>query len=219
MVLLIGLGTWQLHRGMQKRALLDALSAPDSSGVLEISGTTRAPAGTDAPRARASGTYEAKRSLLLDNQSRERVPGYHVWTPLKLADGTWLIVNRGWVAQNPDRRVLPDIPAPAVATVIEGHWRPLPRPGLRLGAESCTGTAWPRVVQYPTAKELSCLLGAPVADGILLLDGAPQDGLIREWTLPPALPPERHFAYAAQWYAFAATLLALFVKLNLKRLP
>lgn len=219
LALLCALGTWQVHRGEQKRALLNALSAPESATALELSGRTPPPVGVQAPRATARGAYDRERLMLLDNQSHERRPGYHVWSPLELEDGTWLIVNRGWAVQNPDRRQLPLFPPPAGAQLLSGHWRPLPRPGLELSVNNCIGDTWPRVLQYPTAQDLSCILDAPVADGILLLDSAEADGLVRDWGLPPALPPERHYAYAAQWYTFAATLLAIFVILNLKRQP
>lgn len=217
MALLLSLGTWQIQRAQAKRALVDALSLPASATPIELSGDSPTPDRTAAPRGRARGTFDSDRLLLLDNQTHDRRPGYHVWSPLALDDGAWLIVNRGWIAQNPDRRQLPVIPAPGGAQTLAGYWRPLPKPGLDLQVNNCEDGSWPRVVQYPTVQDLRCLLGGEVANGVLLLESAQADGLMRDWHMPTALPPERHYAYAAQWYAFAATLLVLFVVLNLKR--
>lgn len=217
--LFLTLGSWQLHRGQGKQALQDAFAESTSAQVLKLDARAPAPELLMTSRAEAVGRYDAQRQLLLDNQTRERVPGYRVWTPLQLADGGWLIVDRGWVAANPDRRVLPAIDVSNVERQVSGHWRPLPQPGLRLATSPCEAAGFPRVVSYPTQEDLACVLKAPVAAGVLLLDAAETDGYVREWTLPNPVPPARHYAYAAQWFAFAATLLFLFLKLNLRRTP
>ena len=59
------------------------------------------------------------------------------------------------------------------------------------------------VVQFPTAEELAAQLGEPVLEYQLLLDPGEPDGFVRDWQAP-GLPPERHLAYAGQWWLFAA---------------
>lgn len=217
--LFVILGSWQLHRGQGKQALQDSFAKSSTAQVLKLDSRAPAPELLMTTRATATGRYDTQRQLLLDNQTRAQVPGYRVWTPLQLGDGGWLIVDRGWVAANPDRRILPAIDVSAAERQVLGHWRPLPQPGLRLATGPCEGTGFPRVMSYPTQDDLACVLGAPVAAGVLLLDAAETDGYVREWTLPNPVPPARHYAYAAQWFAFAATLLFLFLKLNLRRTP
>jgi cytochrome oxidase assembly protein ShyY1 len=75
------------------------------------------------------------------------------------------------------------------------------------------------VVEYPTAEDLACIYpDIKVAPGMLLLAPEAEHGFVREWTQADVrFPPSRHYAYAAQWFAFGATLLFLFFKLNLKR--
>lgn len=217
--LFLSLGSWQLHRGQSKQALQDSFAVESPSEVLMLDSKAPPPEMLMTTRAAANGRYDERRQLLLDNQTRARVPGYRVWTPLQLADGGWLIVDRGWVAANPDRGVLPAIDVSTAPRRVQGHWRPLPQPGLRLATKPCEATGFPRVMSYPTQDDLACVLGAPVAAGVLLLDAAETDGYVREWTLPNPVPPARHYGYAAQWFAFAATLLFLFLKLNLRRTP
>lgn len=218
--LFMSLATWQIHRGQDKRALEIAFDGGAGESMVQLSFDTPTPDALAAPRARAAGTYDATRQLLLDHQTRDRVPGYRVWTPLRMGDGAWLMVDRGWVAADPDRRRLPDVGmSSSESRVVHGHWRPLPEPGLRLATPACAPGSFPRVLSYPTAEELECLLGAPVARGLLLLDPAEPEGYVREWEMPNPVPPERHYAYAAQWSALAATLLFLFIKLNLKHTP
>lgn len=216
--LFVGLGLWQLDRAWQKEGLQSAFDEATTDARVNLRLDTPTPDVGATVSAQAQGRYAPDRQLLLDNQPRERVPGYRVWTPLQIPGG-WLIVDRGWVAADADRRRLPSIDVDDAPRTVRGYWRPLPAPGLRLDSQPCREDSFPRVVSYPTAEQLSCVLGAPVANGVLLLDAAEPEGFVREWTTPNPVPPSRHYAYAAQWFAFAATLLVLFVKFSLKRLP
>ncbi|MBI2383073.1 MAG: SURF1 family protein [Gammaproteobacteria bacterium] len=218
--LLATLGTWQLRRGQDKELLRAELARARAEAPAELDASVP-PGPLTLRRVRVRGTYEHWRQLLLDNQSHGRVPGYRVWTPLRTERGL-AIVDRGWIAQNPDRSAAASLLAPAGVQDVEGYWRPLPQPGLRLdGTPNCpSAPQFPLVVSYPTAAELACALGEPVADGLLLLAPDAGYGYVRDWEAQMlGVPPERHYGYAAQWYALCATLLVLFVKLNLKRAP
>lgn len=219
MSLFVSAGMWQARKGLAKRELEGSFAKGPVASVLMLDGGTPPPEALAAPRAAAVGVYDPARQVLLDNQTRGHVPGYRVWTPMRLKDGAWLMVDRGWVRADPDRSRLPDLAVASGTREVRGHWRPLPEPGLRLAAPACGPGSFPRVLSYPTAADLECLLDAPVAKGLLLLDPDQTEGYVREWELPNPVPPARHFAYAAQWFAFAATLMFLFIKLNLKRQP
>lgn len=209
--LLCGLGRWQVQRGLEKAAL--------QAQFLEA-GTHQAvafdPALPSQTHVVARGIYDAEHQLLLDNQSRHSQPGYEVLTPLRLASGGVIIVNRGWLKASPDRRQLPLLPVATDAREVRGIWRGLAQPGLRLKTSNCAANGWPRLVEYPTVGDLKCLLGESALDGQLLLDPEQPDGLVREWNPAGEFPPIRHYAYAAQWFALALTLLVLFIKFNLK---
>jgi cytochrome oxidase assembly protein ShyY1 len=222
--LTVYLGLWQLHRGAAKQALDRQYAAAAAQPPLELTAAATPPAVLAATRVSVHGEYLAERQLLLDDQARGQTPGYDVWTPLRLADGRLLIVNRGWVPAGPSRRELPPLPAPAGPLALSGLWRSLPEPGVRLGGAACDpsrpSTQWPRLVLYPTAADLACFYGEPVLAGEVLLAPEAPGGFVREWRVSSAgFPPARHYAYAAQWFAFALTLLVLFIKLNLKRRP
>jgi len=209
--------------GDQKKALDRQYAEAAAQPPRQLTAASAPAATLAAVRVSAHGTYLADRQLLLDDQVRGSTPGYHVWTPLRLDDGRLLIVNRGWVPAGASRRDLPPLSAPVEAQVLDGLWRSLPEPGLRLGAAACDPAhpaSWPRLVLYPTAADLACFYGEPVLAGELLLAPDAPDGFVREWRVSSlGFPPARHYAYAAQWFAFAATLLVLFIKLNLKRKP
>jgi len=197
------LGQWQLRRAEETRALGERFAAAADEPALD-----HAPdAATDAlrfRRLRVHGTYLADHQFLLDNQIRDGVVGYDVLTPLRLADDhRRLLVNRGWVAADLDRRVLPDVGVEATQREVGGRIERLPRPGVRLGDGSISAASGPvAVVVYPTAHELGAQLGEPLLDYQLLLDDDAPDGFVREWRAP-GLAIERHLAYAGQWLLLA----------------
>ena len=158
-------------------------------------------------RLRVRGSYLPAHQFLLDNRIRDGVAGYEVLTPLALADDhRRLLVNRGWVPADPDRRVLPDVArrrgararSAAGSSACRG-----PECGSAHGPANASAAAAPlAVVVYPTSQELGALLGEPLLDYELLLDDAAPDGFVRDWRAP-GLAIERHLAYAGQWFLLA----------------
>ena len=215
--LLVTLGNWQYGRGRAKQALLDQHARALQQPARELSAAQLLPPAGQVLRVRVQGVYEPERGVLLDNQSHQRRPGLHVWTPLRLGDGSLLIVDRGWL---PLQSAAP-APPPAGPQIVEGYWRALPQPGMRLGASGvdCAPTpARPLRVNFPDAAEARCLFGESLRPGLLELAPEEPGGYLRDWAPAgaEAVPPQRHYAYAAQWWAFAATLVGLFIKLNLR---
>jgi surfeit locus 1 family protein len=212
--LFCALGAWQVRRGLFKQALQEQLADRTAAPEL-LSYALGAPQAGAPRRAEARGRYLADRQLLQDGQSRQHQPGFHVWTPLVLADESAILVNRGWI---PADRAGFDASAPEGAVTVTGFWRAMPEPGVRLaGTDNCAaGAAFPAVVLYPTPPEVECLLKRPFVGGLLLLDPEAPDGFVREWT-DFGFPPQRHFGYAVQWFALAIAALVVFVTVNRKR--
>jgi surfeit locus 1 family protein len=217
-VLFLRLGFWQMHRATEKKGMISAYQQAAKSAPLELDAAlAQDPSPSTARALRVSGHFESAHTLLLDNQVSAQKPGYRVWSPLRLASGRLALVDRGWVPMSPDRRILPVIETPPGEVSLRGVWQPLPRPGLRLARDDCDRSHWPRVVQYPLFEELQCLLGADLVEGLLWLDPAEPHGFVREWARTD-FPPERHYGYALQWFSLAATLLVLFIVVNLRRI-
>ena len=78
-------------------------------------------------------------------------------------------------------------------------------------------TRWPRVLNFPEHAQLEQALQRRLASRILLLDPEVDDGFERVWTQHAEFGPDRHIAYAVQWFALAATMLIVYLALNLKR--
>jgi cytochrome oxidase assembly protein ShyY1 len=210
------LGVWQIHRGQAKQALIDQFAhiATAPARALDL----RTISSSEIQRVVVSGRYDASHQMFLDNQAYQQRPGYRVWTPLRIESGELILVNRGWVPQTRSREALPQLSVPEGVQALTGYWVPLPRAGLQLEQGQCTKPEhFPVILNFPDATRIACVLGEPVADGQLLLDNAAANGFIREWTFDNGFPPTRHYGYAFQWFALAATLIVIFLKLNLKR--
>ncbi len=214
--LFLSLAAWQLHRGQAKERWLAQFNQ-STVPSLTLSASSPSPGGLDLQRASARGRWWTEQQLLQDGQSHTGRPGYHVWTPLRLAGGALVLVNRGWIPQPYDRTLAAPLAAPEGDVSVTGWWRPLPEPGIRLADGECRQPAsFPAVVVYPRREQLACLLGQPVLPGLLLMDPLVPGGFVREWSVT-GFPPERHYGYAVTWLALGLTAVILFVTLNLKR--
>lgn len=210
------MGIWQIHRGQAKQVLLDQFAHTAAAPARKFD-LSRVASG-EIQHVEVSGRYEAMHQLLLDNQTYQQRPGYRVLTPLRLENGALILVNRGWLPQTRSREQLPQLPVTDDVQTFSGYWAPLPRPGLKQEQQPCGKAAqFPLILNFPDAAQIGCVLGEPVADGQLLLDNGAANGFVREWTFDNGFPPSRHYGYALQWFALAATLAIIFFKLNIKR--
>ncbi|MEO7773760.1 MAG: SURF1 family protein [Steroidobacteraceae bacterium] len=215
MALFTTLGFWQWNRGQHKLALAAQFETGGKEAALPLGSRDIA----TLPRftyVRLRGEYDTKHQFLLDNMSDSGRPGYQVLTPLHLEDGRVLLVNRGWLQFTGYRDRLPDIAFSATgSTEIRGRLDQLPAAGLASGrAAPALQGSWPRLTTFPQLAELAAALGLPALQPrILLLDADAPSGYTRRWQ-PPGLSPDRHIAYAVQWWAFAALALILLVVLN-----
>ncbi len=75
------------------------------------------------------------------------------------------------------------------------------------------------MLNFPQQQDIEKVLGAKVESRIVLLDPAAPNGYERVWRPAMQFGPERHLAYAIQWFAFALVALIIFIALSLRRLP
>jgi len=216
LAIMINLGLWQLRRADEKRALMaQAEAGRHSTLALSASTADRLPR---YQHVQVQGSFDSAHQVLLDNMpSKDGQPGYRVWTPLHLADGSIALVDRGWVAMGNDRKVLPHIDVDANSRELTGMLDVLPRPGVRAGDAGVSPNRWPQVLNYPRYEELQQLYGAQLQRHIVLMDPQAADGYERVWQVNIGFGPERHIGYAVQWFGFALVLLITYVITNLKR--
>ena len=219
LILLIGLGDWQLFRSQEKADLLaqqekslhDPAIALDLDQVDEL-GDLR------YRSVEIKGRYDGRHQFLIDNQIRNGKPGYYVMTPLWIADaGRAVLVNRGWLPLIGDRSVLPAVGVQNDEVAIKGRLNTFPSVGLKLSGADIPTDTWPAVVQVVDSQVLAEKLGYPLAPFQIELDNDSGEGYLREWHQAPVVSPERHIGYALQWFGLALTLTVLFFWYSCKR--
>jgi surfeit locus 1 family protein len=214
LALLLWLGQWQWDRAAEKQTLLDrwagqALLAPVALPTAPDGNTT---ATAQFLRVFASGAYLPDSQVLLDNQTHGGKAGYRVLTPQLLADGSALMVDRGWVALPGNARDrLPNVAISSANRRVQGRLDHFRQAALResTGPLLAVRDNRPRVMNYPDSAAVSAAIGRPVYPLVLLLEGTEPDGFVREDAPTLSFGPERHVGYAIQWWALAVTLVLL----------
>jgi surfeit locus 1 family protein len=214
LLLLVSLGFWQLGRADEKRVFLEKQQLSEAKKVIKsVSAINIEPEELRYRKVELSGQYDHEHQFLIDNQILNGQVGYFVMTPFKLGNNPYkaVLVNRGWVALNKDRRILPELSIATLSTTLTGRINTYPVVGIQLaGAEIPTET-WPSVVQVIDNGILSKKLGYLLFPFQIELDADMSDGYSREWKKNTIMPPEKHIAYAVQWFGLAITLTILFI--------
>jgi len=207
----VSLGRWQLDRAEVNRAIEASFADAPGLAVLE-----RPPeAGTeDDVRFRLihlGGRYLPTTQILLDNMTHEGRAGYAVLTPFETTRGQVVLVNRGFVPADADRRVLPDVTLAGTAQSVAGRIDRLPRAAMSLGTPEPFVAGGLVVLSFPDYADIEARLNREVLRFVVLLDPAAQDGYVRDWS-PPQDRADRNIAYAVQWFGLA--LLAFVIAIG-----
>ena len=102
----IWLGDWQFDRLTERKAdnaVVRANEDKDPAPVADVLAVDRPVADSDEWRlVEATGTYAAADTVVVRYRSREGLSGIDVVVPLVTADGTALLVDRGWLEARSD---------------------------------------------------------------------------------------------------------------------
>ena len=219
--LLLSLGAWQIHRADEKQAYID-LQVQRINQHIDLTNTDRMVdvAQERYKQASLTGHFDITQQFLLDNQIQESKVGYFVFTPFKIKNtNKAILVNRGWVPLIKPRTILPDVSFELESTEVSvsGRINTFPSVGIQLeGATQPTKTQ-PAVVQVLDDTVLSKQLGYDLLNFQLELSPDAPHGYVRNWSIVNVIPPEKHLAYALQWFGLALVLTVMFIKMALKK--
>ena len=207
------LGFWQWGRGEWKARYLEgyaAALAADPQPFAEALTQAEDGLASGVPvRVSGIGTYTAGRSVLLDNQRRGPEVGVLVFTLFQPDDGSpALLVNRGWLPFDADRRLSVALEPPTVPVVAGGLLRRPPSGGIRLGKPpSLAPGDGPPLLTWLDLDEIAAAWNVPLPPVVLELDTASPAGYRRDADpLPNTLPPAQHRGYAFQWWGLATAV-------------
>lgn len=212
-LVLIGLGTWQLERRQWKEDLIAARDAALAAPPVDLPGNADTARGLEFHRVRATGTFLHDRELFLNATERSRgSAGYLVLTPLRLASGAVVLVERGWIPRDLRDRARRASGNPAGEVAVEGILRLAPegRPGWFVPDNDPAKNEWyfldlaamARAAGVPDALPFYVEAGPAPNPGGYPLGGQANTELRNE-----------HLQYAITWYCLAAALAVIYLLL------
>ncbi len=200
--LCVRLGLWQFDRLEHRLAQNKVVKAHFKAAPVDL--TTVLPQGTKVDdtsewtRVTATGTYDAAHQITVKFSTRDGAPGVDVVTPLVLADGRAVLVDRGWITTK-NTVEDPDVPAPPSGQVTVMGWlrqnngsrqqatRPVHGQVRAISSEGIEGS-----VPYALSNGyLNLRTQDPAATKALAVEPKPELG------------QGPHFFYALQWWFFA----------------
>ncbi len=205
--ILVSLGLWQLQRGEEKQELVQKIRATQ-----ELPPTALTNSVVDAKEMSyrtflLTGKVARETLFYWDNRIVQGQVGYQIIVPVRSNLG-WLLVDFGWVKGTGDRQRLPDVVLPeALSEAPIKLWRPLKNKLIQetLSIES----PWPKLVQEINVPLLEAHFGEQVLPVVAVMDRH-TGGFVSNYK-PVVLPPEKHLAYAIQWFGLAIAVLVVFI--------
>ena len=210
LVLLIGLGSWQLQRLQWKNDLISDFEVRSKADAIAIPAADAKLDELEFSSLALHGVYQHDKETFLTGRTYEGNAGFHVVTPLLLADGRIILVNRGWVSENyrdPAKRSFSQVDG---KTSVAGILR---RPGVRgyfVPENEPENGFWFTLVPSQINQHLN--LGDTAIDQFYA-DALRTSDVV---TLPIAAKTElnlrnAHLSYAMTWYGIALALIGVYL--------
>lgn len=207
------LGIWQLARADEKKQMLATQQQRAAEIAIDWHSGEALPLQYQPIHVRG---HFSPITLLLDNQHYQHQFGYNVLSPLILDKGDVILVDRGWVPGNANRDNVPNITIPSAVIEVEGSVYYPPQKSWSLGNIFDRKKTNLAVIELIDAQILSQFLHKSVYPFIIRMHPEAPDGFVREWPVV-AMSPDRHVAYAVQWFAMALVVVLLYFVLSIKK--
>ncbi len=221
--ILLSLGTWQLQRLAWKNDLTARIEARAHGEPAPLPPEAEwprfTPEGDEYRRVRLTGTFrhdlEAPVHGLMSAGRGQPVQGFYILTPLRLADGSHIVVNRGFVPtelRDPARR--PE-GQPSGETTVTGLMR---SPEIRTAFVPENDPAADRWFTRDPAAIAAARRLPRVAPFLVDADATPVPGGWPRGGQTILRLTNNHLQYAVTWFGIALTLVGVFATFAWRRL-
>jgi len=220
LAILLALGTWQVQRLAWKEALIATIDSRVSAApvpLAEVEKTAGAEGDIEYQRVAADGAFLHDKEQFFfathDGQS-----GWYVYTPLRLADGRFVFVNRGFVPfdrKSPATREQGQVVG-EVSLVGLARTAPAAKPSSLVPDNQPAEN----VFYWKDIAAMTANAGLDRASVLpFFIDAAKSD-------VPGGYPvggvtiidlPNNHLQYAVTWYGLAAALAGVYLAMLLRR--
>jgi cytochrome oxidase assembly protein ShyY1 len=206
---MVALGFWQLHRYHERTAINARIDIAASGAPVPIERvlTGQAPPASAAwTRVRLTGVYDPANEIVVRERTVNSQVGYEIVDPLRLSDGSVVLVDRGWLAAPVTRGALalPTVPAAPTSEVTVTGLVHLPESR----ADAPTRTDGLLTVRRISPAKLAGALPYPVLGGYVTVDSQ-QPAADAAFVGIPVDHQDSgmNAGYVVQWWAFALITL------------
>ncbi len=202
------LGEWQFSRlddRKERNAVVRANEDKPPAPVADVLAPGREVAEDDEWRqVTATGTYATEDTVTVRYRTRDGASGIDVVVPLVTADGTALLVDRGWMPSDNRGAEVPDVPEPPAGEVTVTGW-------VRADGSGGSTEVHDQSTRAISSERIGEALDREVYGGFVDLrseDPEPAESL--EQVELPELDNGPHFFYGLQWWFFGVLAIAGF---------
>lgn len=204
-VIMLGLGIWQLERKVEKEERLANIEIAKQSANIDIAeafGDTQAYQDyIVSVKGKAIEKY-----FYIDNKLLEGRTGFHILVPYDTSSGV-VMLNLGWLPATGLRSDLPTFQLPSLDMAQGVLYLPL---NNRLISETNDQYGeFPALLQQVDLNEISKHLGLDVLPAVLRLV-PDKSAFVREWQAV-VMSPDKHLGYAVQWFGLAIAALTVYL--------
>ena len=197
----VRLGLWQLDRLEGRREFNDRYASGLAKAPRPLEDLLREGDPLAYRQAIAIGRYDTEHEVILYGRSLEGQAGNHVLTPLVLADGRAVVVDRGWVPFEMDEPPVGGAPPGETEVEVQGTlFAPQPGGAGEIEAGQDRVTTMRSVDVDAIARDVPYDL---VPWFLQLRSQIPSGGDLPVPAPLPELDDGPHLSYAFQWFAFA----------------
>lgn len=215
LVVLVGLGSWQIERKAWKEGLIDQIAAraygPAGSPVPEQEWSGWRAEADEFRRVRIAGTFlpDALVSIhgIAEDRGGQALFGYYLFEPLRRSDESIVVVNRGFVPVELRDRVVAALKAGPQTAELTGLVRAQESHGWFLPINEPRRGEW----FVRSLDDMASASGLTrMAPFYLDADASAGDGPWPRAGQTPLTLRNPHLQYAVTWFGLACTLVGVF---------
>ncbi len=206
-LILLALGSWQVHRLIWKTEINEDRRARHQAEAVMLPAALDDAASFAYRRVWLEGRFRHEAEMFLAARTHDRRVGYQVITPFERADGTAVLVNRGWVPlENKE-------PATRLGGQMAGTMRleGIVVPGGKAGWFTPDNEPENNIWFWTDTESLAAAAGIPPSSFLVDAGPAPNPGGLPIGGQTRVELRSEHLQYIVIWYALAVSLAVIYL--------
>ena len=206
-MILLALGSWQVHRLMWKTELNEERRAQFQAEAVMLPADLADSASFAYRRVWLEGRFRHEAEMFLAARTHDRRVGYQIITPFERTDGSAVLVNRGWVpleSKEPETRL---------GGQVQGTFRleGIVVPGGRAGWFTPDNEPENNIWFWSDTEALAAEAGILPPSYLVDAGPAPNPGGLPIGGQTKVELRSQHMQYIVIWYALAISLAVIYV--------